>query len=82
MKKQGNECVSIISLLKKIFVKHFKVFHKFADMAYDIMKVCECTFLCKYVCAHVHFMCVIYVCMCIYCGVFVFINDINTRFAN
>ena len=31
MKKQGSECYCIISLLKKIFGRHFVVFHKFAD---------------------------------------------------
>ena len=33
MKKQGSECTLIISLLKNIFGKHFKVFQKFADIA-------------------------------------------------
>lgn len=33
MKKQGSECTRIISLLKNIFGKHFKVFYKFADIA-------------------------------------------------
>lgn len=32
-KKQGSEYVCIILLVKKIFEKHFKVFHKFADTA-------------------------------------------------
>ena len=31
MEGQGNECICIISLFKKIFGKHFKVFHKFVD---------------------------------------------------
>ena len=39
MKKQGSECVRIISLLKKIFGKIFKVFHKFADAANEFMKL-------------------------------------------
>ena len=30
MKKKGIECTLIISLLKNIFGKHLKVFHKFA----------------------------------------------------
>ena len=31
MKKQGSECTLIISSLKKIFGKHFNVFHTFTD---------------------------------------------------
>ena len=31
IKNQGSECVHIISLLKDIFGKNFKVCHKFAD---------------------------------------------------
>ena len=31
MEKQGSEGAPIISLLKKIFEKHFKVYHKFLD---------------------------------------------------
>ena len=33
MKKQGSECTRVISLLKKIFGKHFKVLNKLADTA-------------------------------------------------
>ena len=33
MKKWCSECVRIISLLKKIFGKHFEIFHEFADIA-------------------------------------------------
>ena len=36
MMKQSRDCVLIISLFKKIFVKHFKVFHKFEDTAYSV----------------------------------------------
>ena len=39
MKKQGNECTRIISLLKKIFEKHFKVFHKFANTTDEFNKL-------------------------------------------
>ena len=51
MKKQGSECVRIISLLQKIFGKQSKVFYKFADTANKFIKlfslyliyVCVCT---------------------------------------
>ena len=35
MKKQGSESACIISLLKKVFAKHFNVFHKFSGTAYE-----------------------------------------------
>ena len=39
MKKQGNECAHITSLLKKILGKRFKVFHKLLDTANEFIKV-------------------------------------------
>ena len=33
MKKQGSKCICIFLLLKKIFGKHFNVFHKFPGTA-------------------------------------------------
>ena len=33
MKKKRTECNHIISLLKKKFRRHFRVFHRFADIA-------------------------------------------------
>ena len=39
MKKQGSECVRIISLLQKIFGKQSKVFYKFADTANKFIKL-------------------------------------------
>ena len=33
MKKKGSECVRTMSLLKKFFGKHYKVFHKFEHTA-------------------------------------------------
>ena len=37
--KQGSKCIHIISLLKKISVKHFKTFHEFADTANEFNKL-------------------------------------------
>ena len=49
IKKQGSKCVHIISLLKEIFGKHFKVYHKFGDSANGFIKLFSvCIFLCKY----------------------------------
>ena len=86
------EATRIISLLKKAFGKHFKVFHKFTGTANEFIKlfslkltyiyVCVCIFLCKYVCLYVYFKCVIYVCVCICCSVFVVLDDIGTSFAD
>lgn len=39
MKKQGSERAHIISLLKKSFGKHFKVFHKFVDTGNEFFKL-------------------------------------------
>ena len=39
IKKPGSECTRIFSLLKKIFWKHFKVFHQFADTAVEFIKL-------------------------------------------
>ena len=39
MKKQGSECSCIISLLKQLFGKRFKEFHKFVDTANEFIKV-------------------------------------------
>lgn len=40
MKEQSSECVRIFSLLKKkIFGKHFTVFHKFADTPNEFIKL-------------------------------------------
>ena len=39
MKKQGSEYVCIISLLKKIYGKHSKVFHKFANASNEFIKL-------------------------------------------
>ena len=38
-KKQGSECTRIISYLKKIFRKPFKVVHKFVDIAVEFSKL-------------------------------------------
>ena len=37
--KQGSECVHIISLLKKIFGKHLKTVHKFANTTNEFIKL-------------------------------------------
>ena len=37
--KQGSECVHVISLLKKVFGKHLKTVHKFADTANGFIKL-------------------------------------------
>ena len=39
MKKQGSEYTRIILLLKKVFGKPFKVFHKFANTADEFIKL-------------------------------------------
>ena len=39
MKKQCSECTRITSLLKKIFGKRFKVFHKFSDTTAEFIKL-------------------------------------------
>ena len=41
MKKQISKFTRIISLLKKIFGKHFKVFQKFTDTADRFIKVLD-----------------------------------------
>ena len=56
MKKQSSECTRIISLLKEIFAKHFKVFHKLADIADKFIKLFS---------LHVYFYVSMYVYMCI-----------------
>ena len=38
-KKQGNECICTISLLKKIFGKDFKLFHNSADTAGEFINL-------------------------------------------
>ena len=45
IKKHGIECNRNISLLKKIFYKHFRVFHKFADAANEQYFVFKLEFL-------------------------------------
>ena len=76
MNKLSSECACIISLLKKVFAKHCKVFQKFAGTANEFpiklfslkliyICVCVCIFLSAYVCMYVYFMCVIYVYLCI-----------------
>ena len=78
MKKKDGKFTCIISLLKKIFRKKFKVFYKFADSADKFScfhnvavftHVYVYVFLCLHLCIYVYFICVIYVCMCICCGV-------------
>ena len=47
MKKQGSECTRIISLLKKIFGKHFfKVLQKFVDTADKFIKLASSCIWC------------------------------------
>ena len=68
-KIKGSGCSRIISLLKKIFGKPFKVFRKFGDTANKfimlfslyLIYVCVCVYIyfCKYVFIYLYFMCVI-----------------------
>ena len=82
MKNQGSEHILTISLLKKVFRKHFKIIHKFTVQLMNLSSsfLCNYFYLCVYVyfmcivCAYVCFMCVIYVCMCICCNIFMFIS--------
>ena len=67
MKTQGGECTRIISLLKVILGKHFKVFHKITNTADELNNislcnnvfVCECFFYVCYVCIYVYYISVI-----------------------
>ena len=67
MEKPGSDCAHIISSLKKIFGKHFKVFEKFIYTADEFINICACILLCVYACIYACFMCVFYVCfLCLY----------------
>ena len=39
VKNQGSEHILTISLLKKVFRKHFKIIHKFTDTANEFIKL-------------------------------------------
>ena len=80
MRKQGSKCFFIISASKKIFGKHFKVFHKLADTTNEFIKfkvflnylyfyVNMCAYICVLIC----------VLQCI-CNEFV--GNIGTNYAN
>ena len=59
MKKQVSECTRIISLFKKVFGKHFKVFHKFANTADEFIMPFS---LWLFFCISLH----IFMCICMY----------------
>ena len=73
MKEQDSECTRIISLLRKIFGKLFKLFHMFVSTADKFIKIfslylflhmtCVLLFLCAYVCIYAHFICNFFVCV-------------------
>ena len=74
MKKQGRKCPFIFSLLRKVFAKHFKVFHKFGDKTaafflgtiFVYLYVYFYVYIILYVCI---FVCNLLACVC--CSVFV-----------
>ena len=84
--KQDSECIRIVSILKKIFGKHFKVFQKFANLLVNIWSYSYITNeyvyfdVIMYVCMYVYFISEIFVCKCIRFSVFVFIKDMLTTF--
>ena len=82
MKKQGSECSCIVSLLKQLFGKRFKEFHKFVDTANEFIKVFSLQlflnvrmcmyifmFMCTYICVfYVYILCLyLYMLQCV-CG--------------
>ena len=76
MKKQGSEITRITSLLKMIFWKNVKAFHKFAGTADKAIKFSPCVTVFAYVyvifvCGCVNYICMIYSCMYLCCSVFV-----------
>ena len=59
MKKQGIEFTCNISLLERMFLKHFNVFHNFADTIDEFIKS-------FFLFLHMHLCMYIFICLCVY----------------
>ena len=67
MKKKGNECTRIISLLNKIFVKYFKIYHKLSFKSNEFIKLFSLELFVD-MCMYMHiFMCICKYLLCNLC---------------
>ena len=57
MKKKGNECTRVISLLNKIFLKYFKIYHK----SNEFIKLFSLELFFRYVYVYAYFYVYMYV---------------------
>ena len=76
MDEKASEITRITSLLKMIFWKNVKAFHKFADTADKAIKFSPCVTVFAYVYVIsvrgcVNYVCMIYSCLYLCCSVFV-----------